>query len=174
MTTGPARGAPEGVTSRPDLAQMRFRRGYLCSQAVLSSFAPDLGLEIDAAFRIAAAFGGGIAGRGETCGAVIGACMALGLRHGRTEASDQEREDRVNALSKALITAFAERNGSILCRDLLGVDLGEPEGGRLASERNLFATVCPGLVRDAAEILEQLLELEPTGSPAGDPNLTGR
>jgi C_GCAxxG_C_C family probable redox protein len=174
VTTGPARGAPQGVTLRPDLAEMRFRRGYLCSQAVLSSFAPDLGLETDAAFRIAAAFGGGIAGRGETCGAVLGACMALGLRHGRTEASDQEREDRVNALAQAFITAFAGRNGSILCRDLLGVDLGDPDGGRLASERNLFATVCPGLVRDAAEILERLLELEPARSGAGDTILAER
>jgi hypothetical protein len=52
--------------------------------------------------------------------------------------------------------AFRERNGTLLCRELLGVDVGTPEGMREVRERDLFRTVCPKFVRDASEILEQI------------------
>ena len=161
MTSRPVFEGEGETTNRAERAESRFRHGYLCSQAVLSAFAPDLGMDTDAAFRIAAAFGGGIAGMGETCGAVTGVCMALGLRYARAEPDAGGGESRVDARVKEFVAAFKVRHDSILCRELLGCDLSEPEGGRMAREQNLFATVCPELVRDAAEILEQLLEADP-------------
>jgi hypothetical protein len=54
-------------------------------------------------------------------------------------------------------SAFRERHGSLLCRELLGCDLLTPEGGQLARERHLFRERCPELVRDAALILGEML-----------------
>ncbi len=53
---------------------------------------------------------------------------------------------------------FKARYGTILCRELLGCDISTPEGRNLAKEKGLFAELCPQLVRDAAEIVEQMLE----------------
>ena len=53
--------------------------GYLCSQSILMAYAPQFNLERDLASRLAASFGAGLARRGETCGAVIAACMVLGI-----------------------------------------------------------------------------------------------
>ena len=72
----------DGKMSRADLALSRFSAGFSCSQSVLSAFAPDLGLELDPALRVAAAFGGGMGRTGRTCGAVTSALMALGAAEG--------------------------------------------------------------------------------------------
>lgn len=61
-------------------AQSLFLDGYLCSQSVLMTYAYLFDLEPEKAARIAAPFGGGVARRGETCGAVNGAFMVLGLK----------------------------------------------------------------------------------------------
>ena len=53
--------------------------------------------------------------------------------------------------------AFRDRNGTLLCRELLGVDVSTPEGMRTVREKDLFRTVCPKFVRSAGEILEGLL-----------------
>ena len=67
-------------TSRIDVAGSRFSEGFSCSQSVLAAFAPELGLDADAALRVSAAFGGGMGRTGGTCGAVTGALMVLGLQ----------------------------------------------------------------------------------------------
>lgn len=153
-------GEGDEAMSRAAVAESRFRSGFLCSQAVLSAFAPDLGMDVETALKLGAPFGGGVAGMGEMCGAVTGACMAIGLRHGRTKADDQESEDRTNALVREFVVAFKERHGSIVCRELLGCDISTPEGGRLARASNLFGTLCSAFVSDAAKIVEPLLEAD--------------
>jgi hypothetical protein len=52
---------------------------------------------------------------------------------------------------------FRVRNGSLLCRDILGVDVSTPEGIADVRKRDLFRTICPKFVQDAAEILEEIL-----------------
>lgn len=59
-----------------------FKEGFSCSQAVFSTFAPQLGLECELALKVAGLFGGGMGRLGEVCGAVTGALMALGLKYG--------------------------------------------------------------------------------------------
>ena len=60
-----------------------FYNGYNCAQSVLSVFAEDLGMSKDACLKLASPFGSGIAYMQETCGAVSGALMAIGLKYGR-------------------------------------------------------------------------------------------
>ena len=76
-----------------DRAGSGFEEGFNCSQAVFSAWAEELGLDRETALRVATAFGGGMGHRGDTCGAVTGAFMAIGLKHGRLRADDEETRD---------------------------------------------------------------------------------
>jgi len=116
-----------------------------------------LGLDRELALEVAGAFGGGMARMGETCGAVTGAFMVIGLKYGMTKAKDEGARDKTYKLAQELVTRFRSRHGSMVCRELLGYDLSNPEGRKAAFDKGLFFTLCPHLVRDAVEILEQLL-----------------
>ena len=144
--------------SNADLAIACFKEDYNCSQAVLSTYAPTLGLDRETALRVAAAFGGGMGRTGETCGAVSGALMVIGLRYGRSTAGDEGAKEKTYNLAVEFLKTFAARNdGCVKCRELLGCDISSPEGRQAAREQGLFDTLCPQFVRDAAEIVEQLL-----------------
>ena len=145
------------AVSKVELAIAMHREGFNCSQAVLSAFAPDLGLDHETALRVAGAFGGGIARTGQICGAVSGALMVLGLEHSQTRADDKQAKEKMYALVGEFMKRFEARNGSILCRELLGYDIGTPEGMQIVREKGLFASLCPKLVADAVEIVEQFL-----------------
>ena len=143
--------------SKSDCAISFFRQGFSCSQAVTAAFAADFGLDKDAALRISQAFGGGIARRADWCGALTGAFLVIGLKHGRTKAEDAAARDKTYALVQEFIARFTAGHGHIKCKDLLGCDIGTPEGQKQADERKLHQTKCEGYVRDAAALLEELL-----------------
>ncbi len=94
---------------------------------------------------------------GETCGAVTGAFMLIGLKYGKTGVEDEQRREKAHSLVKEFAREFKSRNGSITCRELLDCDISTSEGMKLAEENELFITRCPTFVRDAAEIIEQIL-----------------
>ncbi len=124
---------------------------------MLGGFAARWGLAVEQAAQIGSAFGGGMAGTGQICGAVIGALMVLGLAHGPAAPREQERKQKTYALARDLFGRFQGRHGSLLCRELLGVDIGTPEGYQAAMRDGLFRTRCPAFVRAAAEIAAQLV-----------------
>jgi C_GCAxxG_C_C family probable redox protein len=94
-------------------------------------------------------------GMGRECGAVTGALMILGLKV-QEASSEKETRYRVYDLVREFVRLFEEKRGTILCKDLLGVDTGTPEGRDKAIKDNLFRTLCPGFVRDAAQILDDM------------------
>ena len=141
-----------------ELAVSCFEEGFSCSQAVLSAYGPQLGLDRELALRVAGVFGGGMGRMGHTCGAVTGAFMVIGLKRGVTEADDEQTKEEAYRLVKEFDHMFRSRNDSIVCRELLGCDIATPEGRSVATQKNLFTTLCPRFVRDAAEILERILE----------------
>jgi len=134
-----------------------FQEGFNCSQAVLTNYAPALGLERETALKLASAFGGGMAQMGETCGAVTGAFMVIGLRYGRFTADDLAAKEKTYALVKEFVTRFSAKHGSIMCRDILGYDLSTEEGRALVKEKELTRTLCPEFVQDAVNILDEIL-----------------
>jgi len=121
---------------------------------MLAGFGELYGLDRPTAFKLARAFGSGM-GMGRECGAVTGALMILGLKV-QEATSEKETRYRVYDLVKEFVRLFEEKRGTILCKDLLGVDLGTPEGREKAIKDNLFRTLCPGFVRDAAQILADM------------------
>ena len=88
-----------------DTAAAVFSQGFACSQAVLSAYAAEHGLDKDAALKVSAGFGGGMGRMAQTCGAVTGAYMVLGLKHGAVSGQDQDAKQK----TCRLVREFAER-----------------------------------------------------------------
>jgi C_GCAxxG_C_C family probable redox protein len=134
-----------------------FGEGYNCAQSVLGGCGEGLGLSREQAVRIAGPFGGGIGALGETCGAVSGAIMALGLKFFQAGPQDAAGKQRVYALAREFCAKFKERHASTLCRELIGMDISTPEGRKAAQDAGVFKNLCPPLVRSAAEIVGEML-----------------
>ena len=145
------------IEAAVDRAESLFREGFACSQAVLMAFAPRLGMEERQAALVASAFGGGMARHGWTCGALTGALMALGLHGGHSTAEDTATKDALYARVQALVGRFEERHGAAACRQLTGVNMLDPAERQAASDRGVFTTLCPQLVRTAAALVAEEL-----------------
>ena len=138
-----------------EIAGTVFSQHYNCSQSVFSAFAGQFGMDRETALKLASPFGGGVARRGEICGAVSGALMALGLARGSQIPADKER---IYRLSQEFMRLFEEKHGTIFCRDLIESDLSTPEGYQAATDKRVFITICPLLIQDAIEIVQKMLE----------------
>lgn len=134
-----------------------FKKGFNCAQAIFSTYCEDFYLSADRAKKIACAFGGGMAHNNETCGAVSGAIMLIGLKYGNTKVDDEKSKEQAYEVAQDFIRLFKERNGSIRCTDLLGYDISTEEGHSEVQEKNLCEEKCPKFVKDAAEIIEDIL-----------------
>jgi C_GCAxxG_C_C family probable redox protein len=144
--------------NRSDEAEKLFRDGFNCSQAVFSVFAVEMGIQFETAVKIACAFGGGMR-LGNTCGAVTGALMAIGLKYGKSKVDENDAREKTYALTKQFQEKFSTAKGSVMCRDLLGYDLSTKEGYEKAKENQAFLKICPGLVKDAVAVLEEILKI---------------
>ena len=124
-----------------------------CAQSVLLSYSGEFNIDEMTVLKIASGFGGGMA-MAETCGAVTGAYMVLGMKVQTEGKSIQEIKAEAKAAVRKFNELFIVRHGSLKCKKLLGVNISTPEGSAVANEKNLFDTVCVDLVSSAAEILE--------------------
>lgn len=136
-----------------------FSQKYHCSQAVLAAFASQLGITEKQALKLGGCFGAGMC-KGEVCGAVTGGLMALGLKYGQCEIEDLKSKDKTNEVAREMLERFKNQNGSYICRELLGCDVSEEEGIRIAREKELFTKFCPKMVESATRITEELMECE--------------
>ncbi|MDV2481452.1 C_GCAxxG_C_C family protein [Methanoculleus sp. Wushi-C6] len=145
------------MTERSEKAVACFMQGCNCAQAVSSVFARDAGVPEEVILRAATGFGAGVGRTGGACGAVSGAVLAIGLIFGSTEPEEKEAKDRTYAVTQEFISRFVRKHGTVSCTGLLNCDLSTDEGLARAREQGLTRTLCPGYVRDAVEILEELL-----------------
>lgn len=144
--------------SRVEQAQSMMGAGFNCCQAILTTYGSELGLDASLAKRIASGFGGGMARMGETCGAVVGAFMVIGLKHGFTSGEDKAAKDGSYECIREFAKKFEQRRGSITCRDLLECDISTSQGYQRAVDQKLFETICvKRVIRDAGEILAEIL-----------------
>jgi C_GCAxxG_C_C family probable redox protein len=131
-----------------------FEGGYNCAQSILSVFGADLGIDRETALRIAGAFGGGMGETGGTCGAVSGAIMVIGLKYASPDAADREARNRTYDAARRFIENFIKRNNTVVCRELLRCESDIKER---SSMRDIYSN-CPRFVRDASEIIEEILK----------------
>jgi C_GCAxxG_C_C family probable redox protein len=93
----------------------------------------------------------------EVCGAVSGAILLIGCKHGKTIREDNASTDTTYMLVRDLSDKFTAKHGNILCRELLGCNLLTPEGQQFFKENNFKELKCARFVHDAAEIVEKIL-----------------
>jgi C_GCAxxG_C_C family probable redox protein len=135
-----------------------YKQGYTCTQSILSSFADRYGLQKDLAFRMGEPFGAGTSCTNDMCGSVAGAILVLGLQYGSARCDDDAARYRTYQFVNELIQRFKGLHGSIQCGDLLGYDLSDPHQLKTVWEKGLFTQLCPHLVRDAAQILIEMID----------------
>lgn len=147
------------MSKRIDTAQMLFQKGYNCSQAVFAAFSDLYGLDQDTALKLSSSFGGGLGRMREVCGAVSGMCMIAGLETGSSKEKDTEGKKYNYEVVRKLSEEFRKTNGSIICRELLGLEPAAeiPVTPQERTETYYKKRPCGQLVADAAEIIEEVL-----------------
>jgi len=146
------------MSAHSDLAKELFQKGYNCSQAVFAAFCDETGLDIETALKISSAFGGGIGRLREVCGAVTGMLMVVGMKYGYTDPSNRSSITEHYEIVQDLAKQFEKENGSIICRELLGLtiknDNPKPED---RNENYYKKRPCVELVEQAAILLDEYI-----------------
>lgn len=151
------------LKSKGDIAYDNFLRGYNCTQAVTAAFAEELGLDEQTAARLSCGFGGGMGRLREVCGTFSGVVMVLSALYGYDDPKDTAAKKDLYEKIQTLAKRFKQDNGSIICRELLGLDksekisaVPEPRTPEYYKKRP-----CPELCRYAANILEEFIRENP-------------
>ena len=150
--------------SRRETAMDNFKNGYNCSQSIVLAFADLLPVDKLLLSKMASSFGGGMGRLREVCGAVSGIFMVLGLLYGYDGAeTGQVKTDHYSRIQE-LAARFEKEHGSIVCRELLGLDVRHDDPAPEArTEKYYKKRPCVEIVGDAAEILEQYIKENPLG-----------
>ena len=119
----------------------KHTRGYNCAQIVLCSYAEELGIDEETLFRISEGFGAGMGGMMQTCGAVTAMFMALGLANSSGDLQACDTKPQTMKKVRELAAEFEKKNGSIVCRELKGIDTGK------------VLRSCDGCIEDGIRIL---------------------
>ena len=106
-----------------------FMQGYGCCQSVVCAFADLYGLDEEMALRIAAGFGGGVGRMRMMCGTCSALVILAGLEKGQTRGEDREGKAACYQLVRQLLETFRQRNGSIICAELLQRKTPQPPLG---------------------------------------------
>ena len=135
------------MSERSDKAESLFLSGLNCAQSVFCAFADEFGMDEETAKRVACGLGGGVGRMREVCGAVTGATLVLGMRHGPDKAA-------VYPKVQEFVARFKAESGAIVCRELLagtGATMGGAPEARTAGYYR--KRPCVELVKLAAGLL---------------------
>lgn len=133
-----------------------FLGNYNCAQAVFRVVLEEKGLCFNQAPIVAAGFGGGISRRGEMCGALTGAIMAIGVLHDQKYNEPGEHRKYTYESVGELIEKFKAINKSPICNDLVGFDVRDPVARQKGNDEGVFKTICPKFVEDAVKIVLEM------------------
>lgn len=133
------------MKTRVEETIVRHDKGYNCAQAVACTYCDMVNVDEATMFKMTEALGLGMGGMEGTCGAVTGACVLAGMKRssGNLERPDSKAESY--KLSREIVKRFEEKNQSVVCKALKGVETGK------------VLRPCADCIRDAAMIAEQVL-----------------
>lgn len=139
-------------------AKSLFLEGYNCAQAVFGAFAPELGFDRDTAMKLSSGFGGGMGRLREVCGAVSGMFMVFDMKHGYTSPTDKEGKKELYSHIQELARRFENENGSIICKELLGLTQKKSEPTPDDRTKEYYQKrPCAELVQLAADIVDEYM-----------------
>ena len=131
--------------SRADRAIACHNKGYNCAQSVAFAFLDKVDIDPETLFKVTEGLGLGMGGMEGTCGAVTAACVIAGAKNSTVEMGGPGSKGATYKISKEIVRRFKEESGSVICKELKGVETGTP------------AKACPDCVKDAARILEEVV-----------------
>ena len=141
-----------------DVAIALFEEGFNCAQAVSAAFCDEAGVSKETMVKMSSGFGGGFGRLREVCGAVSGMFMVAGLIYGYDDPKAKKEKADHYARIQQLAAGFTDINGSIVCRELLG--LSQKKDEPTPSERTdeyYKKRPCEQLVGIAAALMEQYI-----------------
>ncbi len=141
---------------RKEEVKTLFMQGIDCSQVVTGYFSEQMQMSQDQARKVSACFGGGMM-CGETCGAVTGAFMVIGMLYGHSREGDQVQKDIMSEKAVQFKKMFLEKYPSSMCRELLGYDISKEGEMEKILEKGLLFDFCPEVVENTIKILEKIL-----------------
>ncbi len=137
-----------------------FKEGYNCSQSVFLAFEDKYDMDHTTALRLSSSFGGGMGRLREVCGAVSGMFMVAGILYGYDSPKDFKGKKIHYERIQELAHEYELRNGSIVCRELLGLGKGKDEPTpEVRSAEYYKKRPCVQLIGMAAAIMEQYILL---------------
>lgn len=143
------------MCNHSEKAKALFEEGYNCAQSVFLAFAEDLGLDFETAAKLSSSFGGGMGRLREVCGAVSAMFMIAGLKKGYTSPNDDTSKAEHYQRIQELAAEFRDHHGTILCRELLGLEAGPDDYHPAKRTKAYYASrPCADLVADAASIVD--------------------
>ena len=147
--------------NKTEKAKELFLEGYNCAQAIVGAFCDEVGLDFDTAMRLSSSFGAGMGRLREVCGTVSGVFMLAGLKYGYST-SDRESKANHYRLIQSIAKRFKDRNGSIICRELLEKRKNEKESYEPdeRTEDYYKRRPCLAVIEVAAEIAKEVLSGE--------------
>lgn len=151
---------PEAPQSeaRAEYALSLFKSGCNCAQSVFAAYADLLGMDTETALKMSSAMGGGIGRMREVCGTVSAMAMLAGLKEGNADPEDEEAKEHIYALVRRMSALFKEQQGTIICRELLGIEGMEESAKPSIRTPEFYASrPCGRIIACAAEIIEDVL-----------------
>ena len=133
------------MQSRVEQTIERHDRGYNCAQAVACTYCDLVGMDEETMFRVTEGFGAGQGCMTGTCGALAGACALAGMKRSTGNMVKPDSKAATYQLSREIMNRFKAQNGSVICKELKGVETGK------------VLRSCPDCIRDAAKLAEEIL-----------------
>lgn len=143
-------------------ARELFMQGYNCSQAVFGAFCDVTGIDFNTAVRISSSFGGGMGRMREVCGAVSGMFMVAGMLYSSDDPKNNLLKSEHYARIQELAGVYRQNNGSIICRELLGLESKDSSPNASPRTAEYYKKrPCADLVADAAQIMDDYISAHP-------------
>ncbi|MBQ9934841.1 MAG: C_GCAxxG_C_C family protein [Lachnospiraceae bacterium] len=133
------------MESRVDKTIELHNKGYNCAQAVACAYCDLVGVDEETMFKMTEGLGLGMGGMEGTCGAVTGACILAGMKNSTGNLDVPNSKVNTYKLSREILESFKVKNGSVVCKELKGVQTGK------------MLRACPGCIMDAASLVEKIL-----------------
>ncbi len=144
--------------TRREVAMANFLKGYNCSQAITLAFADMVDMEESTLLKLSSSFGGGMGRLREVCGSVSGMFMIAGLLYGYDGPETGDVKAKHYAGIQELAKRFEEKHGTIICREMLGLDVRHDDPVPEERTKEYYRKrPCTEIIGDAAEILEQYI-----------------
>jgi C_GCAxxG_C_C family probable redox protein len=145
------------IELKVEIAIRSFNADLNCAQSVMTAYMEEFNIDPEIALSVSCGFGGGMGRLQETCGAVTGAFMVLGIHNCKRYTDNKDRKEKTYAMIQEFSDKFKSLHGTMNCRLLLNCDLRTEEGQRYVQDNKLHETVCEKCVSDSIRLIEELV-----------------